>query len=1017
MDRRTFLKIAGIGSLSVAAGCSRELPEKKLYSLVHHPDDMVTGKPTWYASTCRECPAGCGVIAKNREGRAIKVEGNPLHPINRGSLCMRGQAAVQAVYHPDRLQRPLLRDGDDWRPISFAEAEKRLAERVQAAPGGTRFVSELVGDVLLGAMTGFQTAADGPAPLLFEPYAYEALKAANRAVFGRDGLPSYRMEEADCLVSLGADFLETWLSPVEYAWKFKAIHAVHDDQKAPFFHVAPFLSLTGANADAWLSCRAGAEAVVALGCIREALAAGRGAGLPDHLRVDLASLVAPYTPEAVVRLTGVDAQRYWRLYATLLDADTPLVLGQGVGADAMGGLQANTAANLLNLVLDPSLSLLDFESRHRVERAAPRSAVNDCFAGLADGDGAVLLLHNVNPAFTLSPDVPVAKALERDDLFTVCFSNFMDETAAMADLIFPVRSPLESWDEYGGKSGVVSTLQPAMGMLTKAPTLGDLLLRLTHGKGPADMRTAVHEALAADGVFTQETEWLATLQRGGRFPDAPTPESAKIDQSKAFLPMLQDAAPSEDATAPILIAAPSIRFFDGRNANRSWLAEYPDPITKVAWQSTVTMNPETRDELGVRDGQFVAVETKAGTLQAAAYGYEGVRPGVLVTAVGQGHTAYGRYAKGYGANPLALLPGATGPEGIPAFATPVAKLDRTGKKPALPHTDGSKTQHGRTLAIAMPIADLQKGHAPAKEHDAGHGDHGVGANGHGAGAHGGGHGVHDKYAAASEIQVHTGGGFAMHEYPFVLPLPEGYEDHRDVYPPHEHQNDYRWGMAVDLDRCIGCGACSVACYAENNLGVVGEERIVEGREMSWLRIERYHDPGRMERVTFFPMLCQHCDNAPCESVCPVYAPHHGKEGMNNQIYNRCIGTRYCSQNCPYKVRRFNWFDWDWPSPLNLQLNPDVTVRSKGVMEKCSFCVQRIKEGHDNAKDEGRRIRDGEVIPACVQTCPTGALTFGNLADPHSRVRRRIDHRRAYQALGYLNTKPAVIYLKKVIQEI
>jgi Fe-S-cluster-containing dehydrogenase component len=222
---------------------------------------------------------------------------------------------------------------------------------------------------------------------------------------------------------------------------------------------------------------------------------------------------------------------------------------------------------------------------------------------------------------------------------------------------------------------------------------------------------------------------------------------------------------------------------------------------------------------------------------------------------------------------------------------------------------------------------------------------------------------------------------------------------------------------VDLDRCIGCGACSVACYAENNIGVVGEERIIEGREMSWIRIERYHHPEQMEKVIFLPMMCQHCDNAPCESVCPVYAPHHGKEGLNNQIYNRCIGTRYCSQNCPYKVRRFNWFEWDRPRPLPLQLNPDVTVRMRGVMEKCSFCVQRIKEAHGWAKDEKRRIRDGEMVPACVQTCPTDALVFGNLADKKSRVRRMTDDRRAYQVMGYLNTKTAVIYLKKVVQEI
>jgi molybdopterin-containing oxidoreductase family iron-sulfur binding subunit len=259
-------------------------------------------------------------------------------------------------------------------------------------------------------------------------------------------------------------------------------------------------------------------------------------------------------------------------------------------------------------------------------------------------------------------------------------------------------------------------------------------------------------------------------------------------------------------------------------------------------------------------------------------------------------------------------------------------------------------------------------------------------------------------------------GLTMGDFPLALPLPVGYSPERDFYPSHDHL-DYRWGLVVDLDKCIGCGACAAACYAENNVGIVGVDRVLEGREMAWLSIERFQDPKQMEKVTFLPMLCQHCDNAPCESVCPVYAPHHSKEGINNQIYNRCIGTRFCVQNCPYKVRRFNWFDWQWPEPMNWQLNPNVTVRSKGVMEKCSFCIQRIKTARSVAKNEKRMIRDGEVIPACVQTCPTGALVFGSLMDKESRVRKLVADPRAYQVMGYMNTKPAVIYLKKVVQEI
>jgi molybdopterin-containing oxidoreductase family iron-sulfur binding subunit len=342
--------------------------------------------------------------------------------------------------------------------------------------------------------------------------------------------------------------------------------------------------------------------------------------------------------------------------------------------------------------------------------------------------------------------------------------------------------------------------------------------------------------------------------------------------------------------------------------------------------------------------------------------------------MGQGHNHYGRYAKDQGINPILLLDAELDDDsGAPIFAEKLQSLEDTGRRANLAVTSGSRTQYDRKIALSVPLADASKS-------------------------------AEDKP------------GLTMDDFPLTLPLPEGYDPHRDIYPPHDHDT-YRWGMIVDLDRCIGCSACVAACYAENNIGMVGRQQMAEGREMAWLSIQRYYDPQDPAKMIFLPMMCQHCDNAPCESVCPVYAPHHSKEGLNNQVYNRCIGTRFCAQNCPYKVRRFNWFDWQWPDPLPKQLNPDVTVRSKGVMEKCSFCVQRIKAAHGVAKDQARTIRDGDVVPACVQTCPTDALIFGNLMDPASRVRKLTDDPRAYQVVGYLNTKPAVIYLKKVIQKL
>ena len=989
MDRRTFLKIAGIGSMSVAAGCTG-YPEEHLYSLVHAPDNMVTGKPSWYASTCRECPAGCGIIAKNREGRVIKVEGNPLHPINRGKLCMRGQAALQGVYNPDRIATPLIKTDGRWQPVSQKEAEALVRERLSAAAGAGRenvfFLSEVVGDTTLAAITLFMDAVKSGPPVLFEPFAYESLKAANAMTFGLDGLCSYRIDGADVLVGFGADFLETWLSPVEYARKFKAMHGYRDGGKGLFIHVGPYQSVTAVNADHWLSVRCGTEAAVAMGCIREALAAGKGDRLPPNIRAAVEKVTAPWTAEAVLRASGMDPKAYAMMVGRLLAAQRPLVLGQGVGSGAREALAANVAVNLLNIVLDPELSRLDFTRRHRVEIAAGRADVYGFLKKVGERDNAVLMLNNVNPAFALPASAGVRDLLARPQVFTVSFSNFMDDTTALADLVLPVRLPLERWGEYGGQSGLTSTLQPAMGKLTDFSDLCDLLARLDDsGNAPRNQaQKLTRDRLRQAGKITGDREWVDAVQRGGIFEAAPeaaaseSPYVWKFSFDSVNLLAGLSAEPQKTDGSFVFIAAPSLRFFDGRGGNKPWLAEHPDPVTQVAWQAPVWINPDTMAQKGIKSGEIVDVRSPWGQVAAPAYPYAGLEPDVLVMTTGQGHEAFGRYAKGNGANPFALLPGETDPvSGGPSFLAGGVEIAAGGKRMTLAHTDGSKFQHGRKIALTVALDELH-----------GEADHG-----------------------------HHAAGFGMNDFPMNLPLPEGYDPHVDVYPPHEHRDNYRWGMVVDLDRCIGCGACSVACYAENNIGVVGEQRIIEGREMAWIRIERYHNPEHMEKVIFLPMMCQHCDNAPCESVCPVYAPHHGKEGLNNQIYNRCIGTRYCSQNCPYKVRRFNWFEWDRPKPLPLQLNPDVTVRMRGVMEKCSFCVQRIKEAHGWAKDENRRIRDGEMVPACVQTCPTDALVFGNLADKESRVRRMTDDRRAYQVMGYLNTKTAVIYLKKVVQEI
>ncbi len=356
MKRRTFLKIAAMGSLSFVSACSPD-SEKKLFSLVTAPEDMVTGSANWYASTCRECPAGCGVLAKNREGRVVKLEGNPLHPINQGRLCMRGQAALQDIYNPDRLKTPLIKKNGQFQPISFEKAvtllKAKAITKARKGPDRIRMMTETVGPILMRLFSDSLQNFNAQPPVVFEPFAYEALKTANAMVFGVDGLASYHMERADVLVSFGADFLETWLSPVEYARKFKRMHAIQGRRKNRFFYVSPCQSLTGANADDWLACRPDSENVIALGLVKEALDKGKGQDLPETLREFLKATTASYSREIVVDRSGIKRQAYNRLIHHLMGGRLPLVLGTGSLGSGKNDLKTHLAVNLLNLVLDP----------------------------------------------------------------------------------------------------------------------------------------------------------------------------------------------------------------------------------------------------------------------------------------------------------------------------------------------------------------------------------------------------------------------------------------------------------------------------------------------------------------------------------------------------------------------------------------------------------------------------------------------------------------------------------------
>jgi len=577
-------------------------------------------------------------------------------------------------------------------------------------------------------------------------------------------------------------------------------------------------------------------------------------------------------------------------------------------------------------------------------------------AAMRDGAVDVLVVAGANPAFT----IPAFNGTLKRVPFVVWAGGVPDETAEMAHLLLPCHHVVESWSDAAPRPDVMLLGQPVMQPVFQTSPFGDILLASVHAAGvstetlpwentQAAVEATWREAHAQVGDTTSfDTFWQNARETGGLFREVHV--AAVSLRPEVFDTSL--ALPERPADNLTLVAFPHIFLYDGRGADKPWLQEIPEPVSQIVWDTWAEIHPETAERLGVVENDIVELRSVHGRIEASVRLSEHVRPEVVAVPIGQGHWAYGRYAKDRGANPWQILP--TGQR----IVTVEARL--TGARRALVSPLSLPNMLGRPIVEALSLDDLRHGIIPA--------------------------------SCGPEV-------------------PEPYQ----IRPEHRYP-EHQWGMTIDLNSCTGCSACVAACYAENNIPIVGKEEVARGRIMSWIRIERFvpQEPDAPP-LYLMPMLCQQCDNAPCEAVCPVYASYHTEEGLNGQVYNRCIGTRYCNNNCPYKVRRFNWFRHEWPAPLHLQLNPDVTVRGAGVMEKCTFCIQRIRAAEMDAKADGRPVRDGEVVPACVQACPAQAITFGDMKDPDSAMmRRRAEHPlRGYRALEELNTQPAIVYLREI----
>jgi anaerobic selenocysteine-containing dehydrogenase/Fe-S-cluster-containing dehydrogenase component len=963
MNRRDFFKIVATSGAAAAAGGCQQATEKIL-PLVVPNEHLVPGVATYFATVCRECPAGCGVLARNREGRVVKLEGNPDHPVNRGALCVRGQAALQGLYHPDRFAGPQRRDGAALRPVAWDDALKTVADKLAALRGenkgrGIAIVTQLENGSLGALLDRFAQAVGARPRVTLEPFGYEAIRAANRATFGRDAVPFYSFADAQVILNFGADFVETWVNNVHYAGAFARMHAFRDGRAGTLIHVEPRQSLTAANADEWVRNAPGTEGLLALAILKV---------LVDKGMADKAygSAVAQVDLKKAADESGVDARTIEHVAEAFGRGKPSLAIGGGAAASGSGGTATQIAINLLNAAVGNVGRTVRFGPDWAYGKVTPYADVARLVQAMAAGEIEALLLGpGVNPAFTLPGGLKAADAIRKVPL-VVSFANQPDETTDLAHLVLPDTHWLESWGDYSPREGVTGLMQPTMRPIRDSRPMGDVLLGVgrtllggEEGKGPLPW-PSFEQYVKTAWEPVVKGEWAAALGQGGVWRDVPAATvSAKPTPVEAAASKLEG-----DANGYALLPFPSVRLFDGRGGTRAWLQETPDPMTSVAWDAWIEIADETARSLGISRGDMVKVTSPHGAIELPAYPRAGLHPKAVAIPIGHRYARYHvpRYvgAPPTTQNPVALLSGAPDPGsgGVQYLGVRVT-LTRTGARRPLAVLQATFDQDHRELARHVDLATARE------------------------------QALRGKTEAHEMISMYTGQKYQAN----------------------------RWGMTVDVDACVGCGACAVACAAENNVPVVGKAEAAYGRQVQWLRVERWLEDGKPEHSPnfFLPMFCQHCETAPCEPVCPVFAAYRTEEGLNGQVYNRCVGTRYCGNNCPYHVRRFNWYNYDFPTPLEVQLNPDVTVRQLGVMEKCTMCIQRIVAGKDRARDERRPVRDGDIVTACQQTCPTQAITFGNLKDEGSAVWKQSHAPRAYAVLDEIGTRPGVTYLKKVVR--
>ena len=966
LNRRQFLEAAGFSlSLAAMSGCGRAPVETTLPFPVP-PEGSIPGCLQYYASTCTGCAAACGLLIGTRDGRPIKMEGLPEHPLSTGGLCAVGQALPIGLYDSHRLNGPL-RAG---KPAKWEAVDKEIIQSLKQVKARRQLVvfvtPTITSPTLLANIDAFLGQYENSKHVVFDAVSSSAILDAHEQTHAARVLPHYRFDRAQVVVSFGADFLGTWISPVEFtaAWCSQRVPSQQSPQMSYHVQFESRMSLTGSNADRRLAIHP-AEQALLVARLADTLATMSGTPMQERL--------APNVAESHEDVISDVAQRLW-------DAK-----GKSLVVSDSQEVAVQRHVNFINHLLGNYEATLELQRPSRQRQGNDRD-VEQLVADVKAGQVGALLVADVDLLHDLPKNQALANAVGQIPL-TVSFSQREDEFAAIAKYVCPDHHALESWSDAEATSGLIGLVQPTIRPLRDTRAVLESLAMW------AGLPRTAHEAVQGyweKEVFPRRQSaapsqfvdfWEQALLEG--FVEV-RPEDALVG---AFDPGgLQPTVPGSNSDDFALVLYNKVAMPDSRHAHNPWLQELPDPVTKATWGNYVCVSPNAAAKLGLADGDVVTVTigTDGPHIELPALVQPGQHDGVLAIALAYGCQGTDRFAK-------------IGPQWLEARPT-VSEGGLVGKNAAcfVSFRDGSqqymrlgvtlgKTGKHHELAITQRYNSLE---LPSE--------------------------VAPRGAEQRETVQHTTlAAFAKDAQAGAVE--EHFSTETQLWPEDHPKPGHSWGMVIDLNRCTGCSACVIACQSENNLPVVGYDEVRRQREMHWLRIDRYYTgEGADTSVSHQPMMCQHCNNAPCETVCPVLATVHSSEGLNEQVYNRCVGTRYCANNCPYKVRRFNWFKYPHDDSLqNLVLNPEVTVRSRGVMEKCSMCVQRIEAGKIEARSQGAAVVDGAIQTACQQSCPANAIVFGDMNDPTSKMSAAVKNPRRYRVLEELNVRPAVSYLRVV----